>query len=170
MAQPSENEWVLLFESLLPLCLRRQRPNLRCGQIKSWASMKRLGGEQDPHAQTQCIWVSCPAAVTKGSLQLMFPGHSASLQGMKAAGMSVAQSHHIHGDAPKSNRLVNTCSPCFLLFVQSRAHEMEPPMFRVGLPTSVNTIESLTGVPAGQPNLDDVSVRTLSRCFYVVSS
>lgn len=47
---------------------------------------------------------------------------------------------------------------------------MEPPMFRVGLPTSVNTIESLTGVPAGQPNLDDVSVRTLSRCFYVVSS
>lgn len=52
VARPSENEWVLLFEGLLPLCLCRQRPNLRCVQIKSWASMKRLGGEQDPHAQT----------------------------------------------------------------------------------------------------------------------
>lgn len=52
VARPSENEWVLLFEGLFPLCLCRQRPNLRCVQIKSWASMKRLGGEQDPHAQT----------------------------------------------------------------------------------------------------------------------
>lgn len=95
----------------------------------------------------------------KGFLWLTVPGPSPSWQG------SHSRSHDMHNEKQRAQR---ACTPAQLSSLsplhssQGRAHEMMPPAFRMGLPSS--------RAACSQPNLANASLRPLPRWVQTVSS